>query len=207
MNCAPLAHIIGLTQRLQEAECEDFEKQHVFLSKIEDAAKSLNRIVEDILDVTLIESDMHCELKQVSLQKVVRRVVDKVSDNIKAKGMMLEIALPAELPKVMVDSQKLAEVFEKLIANAVKYTEHGGIHLSAQVMSGEVIVSVRDSGCGIGEEKIPQLFDPFGKLADETGNTTGTGLGLHICRRLLELMGGRIWVNSEEGKGTTFSCH
>ncbi|MDH3360187.1 MAG: response regulator [Desulfobulbaceae bacterium] len=200
----PLAHIIGFTQRLQKADCTDPEKQRVFLDKIEGAAQSLNRIVEDILDVTLIESHMQCESEWVSLQSVVGKVADKVSDSLQSKAIILNISVPKELPKVHADERKLGDVFEKLIGNAIKFTEVGSITVNAQSMPNEVIVSVRDTGCGISQQKIARLFEPFGKLDHETGNKAGTGLGLYICRRLIELMGGRIWVSSEEGKGTTF---
>lgn len=200
----PLAHIIGFTQRLQKADCTDPEKQRVFLDKIEDAAQSLKRIVEDILDVTLIESHMQCDSEWISLQSVVSKVADKITDTLQTKAITLNISVPDNLPKVHADGDKLADVFEKLIGNAVKFTEGGSITINAQPMPNEVVVSVRDTGCGISQQKIARLFEPFGKLDHETGNKAGTGLGLYICRRLIELMGGKIWVNSEEGKGTTF---
>jgi|GEM_PF-1114791 len=200
----PLAHIIGFTQRLQKGDCSDSEKQRVFLDKIEAAAQSLNRIVEEILDVTLIESNIQCDIEQVSIQDAWRAVAAKVAVNIQAKALMLDISLPPHLSKVKADPQKIVEVFEKITRNSIKFTDHGVISVRAQEMPDEMIVSVRDTGCGIPHEKISRLFEPFEKLDHETGNKSGTGLGLYICRRLIELMGGRIWVSSEEGHGATF---
>lgn len=200
----PLAHIIGFTQRLQKGDCSDQEKQRAFLNKIEAAAQSLNRIVEDILDVTLIESHIQCDIERVSLTDVWRVVAEKVAGIIQANPLTLDISLPPGLPKVKADPQKIVEVFEKIILNSIKFADHGVISVRAQEMPDEIVVSVRDNGCGIPHEKISRLFEPFEKLDHETGNKSGIGLGLYISRRLIELMGGRIWVSSEEGQGATF---
>ncbi|MFC1513185.1 response regulator [Thermodesulfobacteriota bacterium] len=200
----PLAHIIGFTKQLQKIDDNDLEKPRVYIEKIDQAAQFLNRIVEDILEVTRIEGQVQCALERVSLKSVLPQVGEKVAKRLQEKGLRLDLSLPKDLPVVKVDPQKISEVFEKIISNSIKFTDVGSISVHAKEVFGEVIVSVSDTGCGIPPAKISSLFEPFGKFDHQNGNKSGIGLGLYLCRRLVELMEGRIWVTSEKGAGATF---
>ena len=200
----PLAHIISFTHLLQKSAHDEPEKDLVTLNKIDGAAQSLSRIIEDILEITHLESYGQCDLKRVVISNVLRRVSVSVAERVKAKGSSLDISIPQDLPPVKADPQKLIVVFEKLICNFVKYANSGGVFVNARVVPDEIILSVSDKGKGIPQEKIPYLFEPFGTLGHDAGDRSATDLGLYKSRRLVELMGGRIWVNSGEGQGTTF---
>ena len=200
----PLSHILGFSQRLRKSDCATSDKHRNYLAQIIESAESLSRIVGDILEVSLIESNMRCKTEEVFLPEVVARVGKQLAGRIAAKGLELHLSLPEDLPSVIGDGDKLAEVVEKLLANAVEFTQQGSITVEARATADEVVVSVRDTGCGVPEKNLPMIFEPFGKLDHETGVRIGTGLGLYICRRLIEIMGGRIWVISEEGEGAIF---
>ena len=201
----PLAHILKFAKRLQKSSSSDSAKKDLdAIEKIAAASQSLGRIVEDILEVTHIESNAQCDFESVHIESVLRRVSANVVKKIKEKKGALNILIPKDLPPVKADPQKLVEVFEKLICNSLNYATREGVSVDARVVPDEIIVSISDKGKGIPQERIPYLFEPFGTFGNKLGAKPTTDLGLYKSRRLVELMGGRIWVNSDENRGTTF---
>jgi two-component system, OmpR family, phosphate regulon sensor histidine kinase PhoR len=119
--------------------------------------------------------------------------------------LSLSLALPRFLPMVMADTERLSAVITNLLHNAIKFTPPGGtIQVSAQLSDGEITVSIRDNGIGIPTEDASQIFERFYKV-DRARTSKGMGLGLSIAKAVIEEHGGRIWVDSEMGKGSTFS--
>lgn len=119
----------------------------------------------------------------------------------------LEVDAPAKLPALMVDPDLFTQVFVNLINNAVKYAEHGTIVLRAERRQHDVHIAVSDNGPGIPEEKLKKIFDKFYivRKGDTLGSkSSGTGLGLPICKEIVEHYGGKIWVESEQDRGSTF---
>jgi len=199
-------------------------KQASYLNRAYNSTSHLITLVNDMLDVSRIESGrITLNLGEIKLVQLIDDVVAEITP--RATELEIEIAvmpLPSSLPSVMGDYDKIKEVLINLVGNALKFTQHqsgagftpkkGKITISFRQNDGMVETSVTDTGVGIKKEDIPKLFQKFimvGGSEQKALNTQGTGLGLYICKSIIELHGGKIWVKSEGiGKGTsfTFSC-
>ena len=188
-----------------------------FLHIIQSSASSLLRIINDILDFSKIEAGkLGLEIIPFQLADIIRRAGDMFESQARAKHLTLLLDLPKETPEALQgDPFRLHQVLANLLSNAVKFTPDGGRIIygireteSDPAFPGHTVVTfyVRDTGIGIASEQFPKLFLPFSQI-DGAGSREhdGTGLGLCICRQLVELMGGRIWVESTPGQGSTFS--
>ena len=171
---------------------------------IDRAANRMNRLIQDLLDVTRMEGGiLAMEPAAVETRQVIGDCVDAHRELATSASLELRVDLEAELPDVWADRDRLLQVFENLIGNAVKFTgPTGSIVVGAQSQGREVHFWVGDSGPGIADEDVPHLFDRFWQ-ADNTGRR-GTGLGLPIVKGIVEAHGGRIWVESTKGHGSTF---
>ena len=206
----PMNGICGMTALALGTELDD--EQREYLLTVEDSARSLLRIIDDILDLARIEAGkMRVESAPFEVRKDIRQVVATVEAIACEKGVSLEYTIDEAVPEVVTgDSGRLRQVLLNLIGNAVKFTEQGVVAISAAVerrlaSSVELRFTVRDSGIGIPAEKIESIFAPF-EQADQSSTRRfgGTGLGLTISRRLVALMGGTIQAESAAGKGSTF---
>ena len=164
----------------------------------------MNRLIQDLLDVTRMEGGiLAIEPAAVETRQVIADCVDAQKELATSASLELRLDLEEDLPDVWADRDRLLQVFENLIGNAIKFTEPGGcIVVGARSRGREVHFWVRDSGSGIADEDVPHLFDRFWQ-ADNTGRR-GTGLGLPIVKGIVEAHGGRIWVESTKGHGSTF---
>jgi two-component system sensor histidine kinase ChiS len=134
------------------------------------------------------------------------KLPDMVRPTAAAPPPDLRTAIPRDLPDALADPQRFDQVLTNLLANAVKFTEHGSVSVSAHALAGEVVISVSDTGIGIARDAQGYVFDEFRQEdASTTRQYGGTGLGLAIAKKLVELQGGRIWVESAPGAGSTFS--
>jgi PAS domain S-box-containing protein len=169
--------------------------------------RRLARLIEDILNVSRIEAgQMRVSREPVTLAPILKRVVRLAQ--VEARQHRLILKLPDQLPFVLADQSKVEIVVSNLVANAVNYSPHGGrILIKVEgPHDDELIVSVVDEGVGISEEHLDKVFDRFYRVDTSDGRRVyGHGLGLYITQRLLELQGGRIWVQSREGYGSCFS--
>ncbi|NLF03034.1 MAG: response regulator, partial [Anaerolineales bacterium] len=139
-------------------------------------------------------------------EEIIGRAVAIVKPLAARKGLYLRYSPSADLPSILADPVRLRQVLLNLFTNSVRLTEQGGIEVTARQEGQEILVSVRDSGPGIAPEARQQLFREFGQIPSEPGSSPGgSGLGLAISKSLVELHGGRIWVDSEPGSGSTFS--
>ena len=172
------------------------------------SGRHLLQLVNDILDISKVEAgrmDLAYERTPIgSIVDVVRSVITAVAAK---KGIELDVDVPPTLPEVHVDPGRIKQVLYNLIANAIKFTPRGGtVRVSARAEAKHVVVIVSDTGVGIAEEDLPRLFREFEQLPQPNGvRPEGTGLGLALTRRLVELHGGKVEVESELGKGSTFS--
>ncbi|MDL2317116.1 response regulator [Desulfovibrio sp. OttesenSCG-928-A18] len=207
----PLNAIIGMTTISRSST--DPEKKEYCLDKIAEASTHLLGIINDILDMSKIEANkFELHNAEFDFERMLMRVVDVVNFRIDAKHQNLIVNVDESVPDFLVsDEQRLAQVIANLLSNATKFTpEQGLITLNARVNEGQdgkrLVVSIRDTGIGISEEQKERLFQSFeqadGGISRRFG---GTGLGLAISRRIVELMGGEIWVESRLNKGATFS--
>lgn len=167
----------------------------------------LTGLIDDILDLSLIEASRLPVIKEhVDVeQDVIHEALATVQPLAERKGLTLTDELPGNLPPVLADAMRLRQVMVNLLTNAIRFTERGGIHVYLGRHTDGLTISVRDTGCGIAADDMPKLFEEYHRLhASGMSADTGTGLGLAISRHLVELHGGRIWVESTAGQGTTF---
>ncbi|MCD6519011.1 MAG: hybrid sensor histidine kinase/response regulator [Anaerolineae bacterium] len=166
-------------------------------------AQHLAALVDDILDLARIEAaKLPLSRDRVDLKDVVQRTFQIVQPLAERKGLYLRQEAEGSLPWIIADPVRLRQALLNLLVNAIRVTEKGGITVQISPRPDSLLVSVRDTGPGIPPEELPNLFRPFSQLS--TSKSSGSGLGLNISKELIELHGGKIWVESEVGKGTTF---
>ncbi|RZK45501.1 MAG: hybrid sensor histidine kinase/response regulator, partial [Hymenobacter sp.] len=206
----PLNGIIGLARLLQKTG-QPAEHPR-YLDSIVTSAEGLLVIINDILDFAKIESGtIDLEALPFAVEAAVQRAVSTVAFAAEAKGLAVRVVLPATpLPAVVGDANRLGQVLINLINNAIKFTHAGEITVTVAVSSYEggrvhLEFGVADTGIGIAADKFEQIFRSFGQAASSTTRLYGgTGLGLAICQRLVALQGGRIWLDSQPGRGSRF---
>ena len=189
-------------------------KAERYLNIIQSSAYSLLGIINDILDFSKIEADkLDLETYPFLLDEVIDRITDVFMTEAAGKRIELLVDMDLEAPNALIgDPLRLQQILKNLLSNAVKFTDIGGIILVRVTESEKsadrttLTFSVKDTGIGIASKYLSRLFKPFSQVdTSSTREYEGTGLGLSICKRLVEMMGGRIWVESELGKGSTFS--
>jgi signal transduction histidine kinase len=173
-------------------------------------AERLSRLVDDLQELSRVESGaVVLDLGPVSLSELVGTARKRLEQTYSAKGVSLTIDLPATLPPVHADTDRLLQVLTNLLHNALQYTPSGGrVSLSGETRGHEVVVSVADTGIGIPLEHLPHIFERFYRVDKSRSRQAGggSGIGLTISKHLVEAHGGRIWVESAgEGQGSTFS--
>lgn len=168
------------------------------------SAQSLAGIIDNLLDLSRYQEDgLTLDIHPVDIGQIARAVVDQLKDMSAEHELVLDIA-PA-LPAIEADRIRVERILHNLVGNAIKYSPKGGeVRVSAQQENRQIIVKVQDEGIGISPENQAQLFEPFQRFETETSGIGGVGLGLIVCRRLVEAHRGRIWVESQPGKGSCF---
>ncbi|HEX4373950.1 MAG TPA: response regulator, partial [Puia sp.] len=168
----------------------------------------LTHLINDVLDLAKIEAGkMEWNMENVSIAEIVDQAVAATSSLFFQKNIVLEKSVEPDLPKITGDHDKLIQVVVNLISNAVKFTEQGSITCSVSHKGNEIITSIKDTGIGIAKNDQSLVFEQFKQIGGDTltDKPKGTGLGLPICKEIVEHNGGRIWLESEPGKGSTFS--
>jgi PAS domain S-box-containing protein len=181
-------------------------KQREMLEMAQRNIDRLARLINDVLDFQKLQSGKaKFNMQQNHINSVIEQVYNTMAGAVKKKGVELSMALDNTLPKTLFDSDKIIQVLTNLISNAMKFTKKGHITVTSKKIENAIRVSISDTGCGIRQEDLSKLFNQFSQVG--TGNTRktgGTGLGLAISKDIVEKHGGRCWVESEFGKGTTF---
>jgi len=180
--------------------------QEDLLNRIGEAGRHLLGLINDVLDLAKIEAGkLDLVFEVVDLPDLVASVIATTTSLVRHKPVELHADLPADLPAVHVDLTRVRQVLLNLLSNAAKFTEQGAITVIAHADTHWVTVSVQDTGLGMSREDIPRAFAEFVQLADHlTRREGGTGLGLPISKRFVELHGGKMWAESELGQGSTF---
>ncbi|MCL2044170.1 MAG: response regulator [Treponema sp.] len=208
----PMNAIIGMTTIGREATT--VERKEYCLKKIEDASTHLLGVINDILDMSKIEANkLDLSFESFNFEKMIQKVVNVINFRVDEKNQTLSVNLDEAIPNTLIgDDQRLTQIITNLLSNAVKFTpEEGVVRLDACLKEKEndlytIQIAVADSGIGISPEHQSRLFRSFQQADSGTSRKFGgTGLGLAISKRLVEMMGGTIWVDSELGKGATFS--
>ena len=205
----PLNAIIGFSEVLVERMFGELNpKQEEYLRDILSSGHHLLSLINDILDLSKIEAG-HMELEQSAfdLPAALEGCLTLVRERATRHGIVLELAVEASLGQIVADERKVRQVVLNLLSNAVKFTPEGGrVSVSAAPDDAETEISVSDTGIGIAAEEQEVIFEEFRQASgDSAGKREGTGLGLALARRFVELHGGRLWVTSEVGKGSTFT--
>ncbi|MDR1079617.1 MAG: response regulator, partial [Deltaproteobacteria bacterium] len=206
----PMNAIVGLTQLTLQTDLSDIQRD--YLEKTSAAAKSLLGIINDILDFTKIEAGkLSMEKIEFRLEEVIDGVLNLVMVRANEKGLELLLSVCPDTPTCLEgDPTRLGQILNNLMSNAVKFTEEGRVTLSIDALQesqGQAILKFRiqDTGIGLTEEQIRKLFTAFNQAdTSVTRRFGGTGLGLAISRRLVEMMGGKIWCEGKPGTGSTF---
>jgi PAS domain S-box-containing protein len=174
---------------------------------IQRGAINLNKRIGELLDLARGEIGMlKLNPKRVDFLKLLQHVASEMSVLASSNGQKLKVELPESMPLPWADEDRLRQITQNLLVNATKFTPEGGtITLRAKEQNGSLIVEVQDTGYGISDEEQRRLFRPYHRQVGEREHLSGLGLGLALCKNLVQLHGGRIWVKSEEGKGATFS--
>lgn len=206
----PMNAIIGMGHLLEDTTLDT--RQHDYLDNINESAASLLHIIDEILDFSKLESGRYLlENSHFDLDHVYEQLSKSINHRAEAKNIELIFDISHDVPRfIKGDSRRLLQVLHNLLDNAIKFTETGEVTLRTRILplqkNVELEFSVIDSGIGIAAEKMQHLFDPFTQADGSTSRRFGgTGLGLTICKHLIEQMGGQLSVNSEENKGSNFS--
>lgn len=206
----PLTSIMGYLELLSGEEAGPLnEQQTEFLKTIEGAAQRLVHITNDLLDVTRLEAGrLNLVLQPVDLAALVKTTIAEQATGLEAKSQQVSLQAPASLPPALCDTNRAGQIIGNLINNAGKFSPSGAtilVRLAESPDPGYLQVSVTDQGKGIPPESQTMLFKPFGRVGGVGPNgADGVGLGLYIARSLVELHGGRMWLESLPAEGTTF---
>jgi GAF domain-containing protein len=204
----PLNAIIGFSEVLTERMFGDLnEKQEEYLKDIHASGTHLLSLINDILDLSKIEAGrMELELMDFDLPTAIDNALILVRERAGRRGITLQATVDERLGEVRADERKIRQVVLNLLSNAIKFTPEGGrIEVRAVPVDGAVEVSVSDTGVGIAPEDQEAVFEEFRQVGASAAKQEGTGLGLTLCRKFVELHGGRIWVKSQVGVGSTFT--
>src|SRR6266852_3047590 len=204
----PLNAIIGFSEVLTDRMFGELnEKQEEYRKDIYASGTHLLSLINDILDLSKIEAGrMELELTDFDLPTAIENALTLVRERAGRRSLALQMSVDERLGQVRADERKIRQVVLNLLSNAIKFTPEGGrIEVRAVPVDETVEVSVSDTGVGIAPEDLEAVFEEFRQVGTADKKAEGTGLGLALARKFIELHGGRIWVKSEPGTGSTFT--
>jgi len=201
----PLASLKALTETLQNGAITDVEAGPRFLERIHTEVDALTQMTQELLDLSRIESgQVQLNFENISPRALLISAAERMKAQAERAGLKLEVTCDENIPRIRADRGRLEQVLVNLIHNAVKFTKPGGsITLEAESTPSRVRCAVRDTGKGIPTESLPRIFERFYRV-DSSRTGSGTGLGLSISKHIVEAHGGKIWAESEEGRGSAF---
>jgi signal transduction histidine kinase len=204
----PLNAVLGYTELILDSIYGEVpEKARTTLERIQSNGRHLLGLINDVLDLSKIEAgQLTLSLTDYSIKGVVHNVYGAVESLATSKNLALKVELPKDLPPAHGDERRLTQVLLNLVGNAIKFTDTGEVAIRTSIANGSFTVAVHDTGPGIAERDQGKIFEEF-QQADSsiTKQKGGTGLGLAIAKRIIEMHGGRLWVQSELGHGSTFA--
>ena len=204
----PLHSIRGFIKLLRGREAQDPQTRREFLGIVDEQSERLARLVNDLVDVSSIEAGrMQIRRETVRLDELIQGTVAQFGTAAREKAITIEAILPAHLPTIEGDGDRLAQVLTNLLSNAIKFSsDESTVTVRARANGAHLIIDVQDQGTGIPEEALSRVFDRFFQV-DSTATRTqgGSGLGLYISKHIAEAHGGRMWAQSKVGQGSTFS--
>lgn len=201
----PLNAIVGFSSLMTDPDIEEKEKK-IFEEQVERNSNYLLNLIEDIIDVSKLESNqLAVKVQDVDVVPLIRQISQAFQLSVNpGKNVVVVNRLGTSKMVVRVDPVRFGQILRNLLSNAVKFTEEGEIEVGCIKENGFFVFSVKDSGIGIHAEHHQAIFDRFFKIENNTNLYPGTGIGLFLSKQLVEMFGGRIWVESEVGKGANF---
>lgn len=202
----PLAALKAIVETLQGGAIDDKKAAQDFLNQADNEVDRMTQMVDELTELSRIETGRtELKLEPVNLNSLVEEAIAGLTPQARKQEVTLKKSLQADLPVVKVDKDRIRNAMVNLIHNAIKFTPSGGkVIISTKLAEDSVIVAIADNGVGIPGEDLPHIFERFYKV-DKARSGGGTGLGLAIAKHIVQAHGGNIWVESEEGKGSTFS--
>jgi Amt family ammonium transporter len=205
----PMNSIIGFAEILVDGIPGDInDDQRDLIATILTSGRHLLSLINTILDLSRIESGKtELQVEEIHLKPLIETCLQSFEARASERNITLQFNYLANTEILFADETKTVEIFNNLLSNAIKFTPEGGkVGVTVEESQGEYIIMVWDTGIGIAEENLDKLFQPFQQLENPYSKQfAGTGLGLHLTKRLVELQGGKIWVKSEIDKGSEFS--
>jgi signal transduction histidine kinase len=202
----PVALIKGYANTLRREDARwDADTVRESLTIIEEESDRLDRLINDLLQASRIQAGtLKIELGDVSVPKLAAKTVERF--RVQAKKHDIKLDFPPDFPPLLADEERLQQVFANLLSNAIKYSPDGGVvTVGGRVRGDQAEFWVSDQGIGINADEKRRLFEPFYRVDSSLGRRTqGVGLGLFLCRAIIEAHGGRIWVESNPHSGSTF---
>jgi signal transduction histidine kinase len=206
---SPLMNICGTAELMEQGFFGEVnEEQKKWLQRLQSNGKNLVNLISDFLDLSKLESGrLELNREEIDLRGLIDSTLENFQIMAKSKKIALQRKLSPALPAVRADARRLDQVLSNLVSNAIKFTSAGGsIEVGAAAQDGAARVWVKDTGVGIAPGEIATLFDKYRQsMSGKCSDQKGTGLGLVICKMIVEAHGGKIWAESEPGKGATFS--
>lgn len=205
----PLAVISGFSNFLLNLSSDtmNFEKTHKMFERINDSSSFMLKVIDDLLDFSSIESGiLSLHLEEVNLEELIKKDLLFFESLAQKKDIKIEFKCPEPIPAVQCDANKMAQVLNNLVSNAIKFSyQKGTVEVKMTQSNQQVLIAVKDSGVGMSPESIEGLFLPFTKMHKQgTAGEKGFGLGLAIVNKIIIAHHGKIWVESKLGSGTTF---
>ena len=203
----PLTAIKGFIETLKDGAIDDPQNNRRFINIIETHAERLNSLINDLLELSKIESrEIRMDFQPVNLRELIEDIAANFKELIRQKGHTIEIDFSSNFPEVKVDLEKMEQVFNNLLDNAIKFTpENGRIIIRGIDRKEDIEIQVSDTGIGIPEEHLPRVFERFYRVDKARSRELGgTGLGLSIVKHIIQAHGGKAGVESEPGKGSKF---
>lgn len=205
----PLANIKAYSETLSLTEEIDVEHQKEFLNVINTEVTRLARFIDDLLSISSMEAGaMSLDRQDCDLERLFREIASKVKGQMDQKNITFTTKFPEKWPHFRVDKDKFTVALVNLLSNAAKYTPtNGKVAMKVRVADGSMVVDVEDTGIGISADELPRVFDKFFRSQSEhVQRITGTGIGLSMAQEVIHLHDGELSVQSEIGKGTTFTA-
>jgi two-component system phosphate regulon sensor histidine kinase PhoR len=201
----PLAAIRAIVDTLRDGAINEKKVAEDFLNRLDVEVDGMTQMVAELIELSRIETGkIRMKLEAVDLNLLTEEVIARLGPQADRQQVSLSAELSSDLPFVQADKERIQQVIVNIVHNAIKFTPQGGkVVVSTKLDNQSVVTQVSDTGIGISKEDLPHIFERFFK-ADKSHSTSGTGLGLAIAKHIVQSHGGSIWVQSEQGKGSTF---
>jgi signal transduction histidine kinase len=202
---SPLTAILGYAELIDRVGDVNTE-QHEFIGRIRGSVREITALIDDLLNLSRIESSFEEDIQPLKLSEIVDHCLELFQSQVDEKKITVQVSISQNLPDIIANPLYLRSLLDNLIGNAIKYTPaEGKVTIQASTQNNQTVISMSDTGMGIPASDQARIFNKFYRGSNVVDITPGTGLGLSIVQSVLDRLNGRIWVDSKEGKGSTFT--